>query len=119
MTNKHSTATFDALVTLARSLRPDWTTEGIRNAIRLTLGQPEMPPLCDLTYALVRIAIDPTIETPAILPKPGPHWRQPSEVDRRPTPRPPRRDESCPDHPGQWRNGCHACAADLLTEETA
>lgn len=114
MTNKHSTRTFDALVELAQSLRPEWTTEGIRNAIRITLGAPEMPALCDLTYALVRIAIDPTIETPAILSRPGPHWRAQTAEERQPTPRPPRQGEACAIHPGEHRDHCRCCAADRL-----
>jgi hypothetical protein len=72
--NIHTTATYDALVTLAQSLRPGWEPEGIRNAIRTALIRQPMPTLADLAYALVRLAIDPTIVTPSVLGMDGPHW---------------------------------------------
>jgi len=78
MTDKHSTATYDALVDLARSLRPAWNTEGIRNAIRQALNRDPMPNLADLAYALTRICIDPTVSTPGMLARDGAHWRSTS-----------------------------------------
>jgi hypothetical protein len=73
MTN-HTTATYDALVDLAHSLRPSWDQAGIRQAIRTALVRQPMPNLADLAYALVRLAIDPTIVTPSVLGMDGPHW---------------------------------------------
>jgi hypothetical protein len=73
MTN-HTTATYDALVALAHSLRPSWDPAGIRQAIRTALIRQPMPNLADLAYALVRLAIDPTIVTPSVLGMDGPHW---------------------------------------------
>lgn len=73
--NKHSTAAFDALVELARSIRPSWQTPGIRHAIRTVLGRDSPPRLADIAYALVRIAEDPSIATPNVLTYEGPHWR--------------------------------------------
>jgi hypothetical protein len=87
MTDNHTTATYDALVALARSLRPSWHTEGIRNAVRQALRREPMPTLADLAYALVRCAIDPTIVSPAVLPLDGPHWRVTGQIT---TPIPPR-----------------------------
>lgn len=74
-TNKHSTATFDALVELTRSIRPSWQTPGIRNAIRTVLGRDNPPRLAEIAYALVRLAEDPSIATPNVLTYDGPHWR--------------------------------------------
>lgn len=74
-TKNHSTATFDALVELARSIRPSWQTPGIRNAIRNVLGRDNPPRLAEIAYALVRIAEDPSIATPHVLTYEGPHWR--------------------------------------------
>lgn len=73
--NKHSTATFDALVELAHSIRPSWQTPGIRNAIRTVLGRDNPPRLAEIAYALIRIAEDPSIATPNVLTYEGPHWR--------------------------------------------
>jgi hypothetical protein len=76
MTSKsnYTTATYDALVDLAHSLRPTWDQAGIRAAIRAALIRQPMPTLADLAYALVRLAIDPTIVTPSVLGMDGPHW---------------------------------------------
>lgn len=111
--NSYTTGLFDALVGLAQALRPDWDAPGIRAAIRSAYGRPEQPSVPALVYAVARIAADPTIATPTVLGMDGPHW-QPRPLDEKPTPRPPRRDEACPDHPGQWRSNCHSCAADQL-----
>jgi hypothetical protein len=73
MTN-HTTAIYDALVDLAHSLRPSWDPAGIRQAIRTALVRQPMPNLADLAYALVRLAIDPTIGAPSVLGMDGPHW---------------------------------------------
>jgi hypothetical protein len=89
----YTTPTYDALVALAHSLRPSWGEPGIRAAIRASLVLQPMPTLADLAYALVRIAIDPTITNPGVLSLPGPHWQTTSahfaELQ------PPRRCETC------------------------
>jgi hypothetical protein len=72
----YTTPTYDALVTLTRSLRPSWDEPGIRAAIRNAINRQPMPTLADLAYALVRIAIDPTVTNPGVLAMTGPHWGQ-------------------------------------------
>jgi hypothetical protein len=106
MTN-HTTATYDALVTLTRSLRPSWDEPGIRAAIRTALARQPMPTLADLAYALVRLAIDPTITSPVVLGMDGPHWHTTSV--KHTAPQPPKRCAKCsrfhgPDGPcsGRW-----------------
>jgi hypothetical protein len=91
--NIHTTATYDALVTLAQSLRPGWEPEGIRNAIRTALIRQPMPTLADLAYALVRLAIDPTIVTPSVLGMDGPHWH--TTTAQHTTPQPPGKCQVC------------------------
>jgi hypothetical protein len=105
--NIHTTATYDALVTLAQSLRPGWEPEGIRNAIRTALIRQPMPTLADLAYALVRLAIDPTIVTPSVLGMDGPHWHTASVQHT--APQPPKRCTVCSRFhgpngpcPGRW-----------------
>ncbi len=89
----HTTATYDALVTLARSLRPGWDEPGVRAAIRAALVRQPMPTLADLAYALVRLAIDPTIASPVVLGMDGPHWHTTSV--KHTAPQPPRRCPNC------------------------
>jgi hypothetical protein len=92
MTN-HTTATYDALVDLAHSLRPSWDQAGIRQAIRTALVRQPMPNLADLAYALVRLAIDPTIVTPSVLGMDGPHWH--TTTAQHTTPQPPGKCQVC------------------------
>lgn len=73
---KYTTNVFDNLVQLTISLRPDWQSPGIRAAIRDALAKPDTIALPDLAYALTRLALDPTIVTPAVLAHDGPHWRK-------------------------------------------
>jgi hypothetical protein len=91
--NIHTTATYDAIVTLAQSLRPGWEPEGIRNAIRTALIRQPMPTLADLAYALVRLAIDPTIVTPSVLGMDGPHWH--TTTTQHTAPQPPGKCQVC------------------------
>jgi hypothetical protein len=91
--NIHTTATYDALVALAQSLRPGWEPEGIRNAIRTALIRQPMPTLADLAYALVRLAIDPTIVTPSVLGMDGPHWH--TTTTQHTAPQPPGKCQVC------------------------
>jgi hypothetical protein len=95
MTSKsnYTTATYDALVDLAHSLRPTWDQAGIRAAIRAALIRQPMPTLADLAYALVRLAIDPTIVTPSVLGMDGPHWH--TSTVQHTAPQPPARCGTC------------------------
>jgi len=77
--SKYTTNVFDNLVQLALSLRPGWQAPGVRAAIRDALNRPETVHVADLTYALTRIACDPTVATPAVLAMDGPHWRKSSQ----------------------------------------
>lgn len=68
------TRTFDALVDLARSIRPSWDTPGIRAAVRQSLARDPQPTLAELAYALIRCAENPTVNTPGLVALDGPHW---------------------------------------------
>jgi hypothetical protein len=82
----HTTDTYDALVALARSLRPRWDVPGIRAAIRAAMQRQPQPTLAELAYALVRVAENPTIVTPGIVALDGQHWgkstKDPEEPER-------------------------------------
>jgi hypothetical protein len=124
MTN-HTTATYDALVALAHSLRPGWDPAGIRQAIRTALVRQPMPTLADLAYALVRLAIDPTIASPSVLGMDGPHWHTTTMQHTAPSP-PGRCDvcygfhapDACPGH-GTVRLGDHRQALAEIRDNLA
>lgn len=73
--NQTSTEKLDALVALARSVRPEWDVPGVRNAIRQSLARAVQPTIAELAYALIRCAENPTINTPAVVPMDGAHWK--------------------------------------------
>ena len=85
MTSQHTTQTFDALVAFVISLRPSWQTPGIRAAIRDALARQPAPTLAELAYAIVALATNPTIVSPAVLPMDGAHWRL-TRLEQTPTP---------------------------------
>ena len=73
--------------------RGDWNTPGILKALEQASTTSDA---LAIARALVNIADDPSVKTPAFLTRPGSHWRNPAgEI-------PPRRGEHnvpCPDHP--------------------
>jgi hypothetical protein len=73
---RYSTATFDAIVDLARSIRPRWDVPGLRKAIRDALARDDQPTLAELAYAVLRVAENFSVESPAVIAMDGPHWRK-------------------------------------------
>lgn len=72
---RYTTATFDALVDLARSIRPRWDVPGLRKAVRDALAREDQPTIAELAYAVLRVAENFAVETPAVIAMDGPHWR--------------------------------------------
>jgi hypothetical protein len=61
-----------ALARFIATLRPDWDTPGIEDA----LGRArELAPCGDLAIAAIKAAGNPAARTPAIIGMEGPHWR--------------------------------------------
>lgn len=97
-------ATTEALATLTAHLRPDWDRPGILAAIgkAQALGTP-----VQVSRALVNLAENRDLRTPAILPTPGNHWRAPDgqHPELRGS-----HDVKCPEHPLSV-HPCPQCAA--------
>ena len=94
----------EALATLATKLRPDWRHAGVMAAIAKC---PDADPF-DIARALVNLAADPTVQTPGLLHRGGPHWLRPDGE------KPARRGDHavrCPEHPDQTQP-CQPCKAD-------
>jgi hypothetical protein len=66
----HNQAT--KLAALVASLRPDWHTAGIVDAIAKAR---DIAPAADLACAAIRAAADQSNRTPAVIAMEGPHWR--------------------------------------------
>lgn len=96
----------DAIAVLVHNLRTEWDTRGIMAALAKCAHQPA----ADVALASIRAAMDPGAKTPGVIPTDGPHWAE--RLAPREAPRPPRHDEQCPHHAGNYREGCHGCAAD-------
>lgn len=72
---RYKTETFDAIVALAQSIRPKWETPGLRQAIRDSLARDDQPTLAELAYAVLRVAENFAVVSPAVIAMDGPHWR--------------------------------------------
>lgn len=93
----------EALATFITRVRPDWRHAGIVAAIEKV--KHEAP--TDVARALVNLAEDMTLKTPALLAGPGGHWRKPDGT------MPMRRGDNdipCPEHPGHVQP-CEPCKA--------
>lgn len=104
------------LATLAVAARPTgaprWDPAGVFAAI----GKIKQLALADVAMAVMRAAADRTLETPgAIANLRSSAWSE--RVTKAEQRQPPKRDEECHHHPGEWPDACRGCAADRLTAE--
>jgi hypothetical protein len=93
----------EALTALITRLRPEWRPVGVMAALEKCAPTADAFDVC---RALVNLAQDPTVLTPGLLDKPGPHWRKPSGD------MPGRRgdhDVRCGEHPNQILPRCTEC----------
>lgn len=100
--------TGETIARLMAKLRPEWDYPGCLAAV----GDVKDRDPLNVTMAAVRLCGTPEAKTPAALRAEGPHWREkvaPSEHRH-----PPRLDQSCRRHPGEWPDTCRACAGDQL-----
>lgn len=94
----------EALAAFVTRVRPEWRPAGIIAALERAVDTADVH---DVACALIRLAADPTVRTPALLPQPGPHWTRPDGST------PTRRGDHtmrCPDH-GEPYLRCGQCAA--------
>lgn len=104
----------DNLTRLIHTLRPDWDHPGILTALRQCDAYDKQATI----RAALTAACDDNVRTPGLIPKPGSHWDQPASTRQATTTRtrrPPKRDQECSQHPGEWAGTCRCCAADRLT----
>jgi hypothetical protein len=78
---RYSTETFDCIVSLARSIRPQWDVPGLRKAIRDSLARDDQPTLSEIAYAVCRVAENFSVTSPAVIAMDGPHWRAKATPD--------------------------------------
>ena len=95
-----------ALAAFVSRIRPEWNVKGIVAALEKAAPTGDVH---DVACALIRLAADPTVKTPGMLPQPGAHWLKPDGT------KPVRRGDhtmTCPDpdHGGE-RMPCGQCAS--------
>lgn len=95
-----------ALAAFVSRIRPEWNVKGIVSALEKAAPTGDVH---DVACALIRLAADPTVKTPGMLPQPGAHWLKPDGT------KPHRRGDhtmTCPDpdHGGE-RMPCGQCAS--------
>lgn len=91
------------------ALRPDWPA----TSIRTLLDRPELQRRTrrDMAVALTWVACESTTKTPARVLEAGPWW-QAALDSTNPMRRPPRIDEECRTHPGEFSGSCRCCASE-------
>lgn len=75
------------LAAFLASIRPDWDTAGIVQA--LGNARP-LGTAAEIAHAAIRAAGEPTNRTPAVIALAGPHWKPPEPRERTETPMPDR-----------------------------
>lgn len=103
-------------------LRPAWPISSLTTFISRNLAGRNYR---DVAVALVWVALDAdgagnyVTETPKRVMEPGPWWRaaEASGSVIHHVRRPPKRDEECPIHIGEWADNCRCCKADRLSGE--
>lgn len=69
----------------------------------------------NVAVAAIRLALTPEANTPGALANlQGQHWRE--RISERRNLYPPKRHESCPQHPGEWPETCRCCASETLAD---
>lgn len=102
-------------------LRPDWPISSLRTFIENNLSKRAYR---DAAVALVWVAVDvkpdgsPASATPKRVLEAGPWWQAASAHDGKVRGNyPPKRDEQCSRHPGQFATNCGGCATDKLADD--
>lgn len=103
----------DNLTRLVHSIRPDWDQRGILAALSKCQSFDKQ----DTIRAALAAAADPDVRTPGVIPKAGSHWDPPGRTQSTSTRirRPPKREQECEQHPGEWQDSCRCCAADRIS----
>lgn len=93
------------LATVLHDMRPRWSTESIVTLIGRNLET--IPGFNQLAEAAIKVANDPTKNTPAVIFMDGEHWNH-TTSSYRPPPGPP-----CEDHDTEPAHNCRCCWGDV------
>lgn len=106
--------TGQAIATLMHRLRPDWDTPGCLAAVaKVNTLDP-----FNVAMAAIRLCGTPDAQTPmALATRDGQHWRE--RIATSAVRYPPRSDQACTKHPGEWPDNCRGCAGDRLAADTS
>ena len=101
----------DRIAAAANALRPDWPLGSIRTLLTKKLAH---RPRRDVAVALAWIACEPNTATPARVLEDGPWWRAAAVEGNATSRKPPRPDDECRLHVGEYAHNCRSCQADRL-----
>ena len=89
---------------------PTWDVAGTRALIERCCGNWSLDVA---TLHVLAHARDPKAKTPGVITGTAP------STEPQKTPRyPPKRDQECPGHPGEWPDSCRICRAPVVADET-
>lgn len=91
-------------------LRPTWQVPGIRAAIERAADANRSASASEILRAAINLAENGAINTPALLPEPGPWWDTAAANNARPSWAANR--VACPEHPQHSSHDCPLCEAD-------
>lgn len=97
------------IAALMHRLRPEWDLPGCLSAVAKVAA---LHPI-NVAMAAIRLCATPEAKTPmALANRDGQHWRE--RLATGTVRYPPRADQACPKHPGEWPDHCRGCAGDML-----
>ena len=95
-------------------LRPDWPTKSLLTL--MSRDELARRPRRDVLVTLAWVASETNSATPARVLEAGPWWKavvaEEAPSERRDRIHPPRRDQECTTHAGEWAERCRACATE-------
>lgn len=101
----------DRIAAMAHALRPDWPLASLRTL--LAGDQLRNKSRRDMAVALAWVACENDTKTPKRVVESGPWWHAANvETPERVVRFPPKRDDECRRHPGEWVDACRPCAVE-------
>lgn len=99
------------------ALRPDWPVSSLYTMLhRVEICH---RPRRDVAVALTWVACESETKTPARVLEAGPWWAATNATSSGNGRYPPRAEQACPKHPGEWPENCRGCAGDRLGADTS
>jgi hypothetical protein len=99
------------IAAMGNALRPDWPVSSLRTL--LASDELRSKSRRDMAVALAWVACETDTKTPKRVVESGPWWRAANiETPDRIVRFPPKRDDECRRHPGEWADACRPCATE-------